>query len=278
MSESNDGLKTPSLPSVPRALDILHHVASSHNGLTLSQLTRCLGVPRSTMHCLLLTLEREGYVRRGAARGPYRSGPKLLDLSGKALAGSSLRTIGMPWLRSLMQRTGLTAHLAVLDRDQVTIIAQVAPAGLRLMTFLGQRLELHCTALGKAIAAYLPDAQLSAMLGGRALLPHNDKTVCSQRRFLAELAATRERGYAIDDEEDAIGYRCLGACVLDSARTPIAALSLFGTSQEIQMENAAALAAELRRTAERIAASFEGDGPVSLAPDADKAAREKALS
>jgi len=134
--------------------------------------------------------------------------------------------------------------------------------------FLGQRLELHCTALGKAIAANLPKAQLSAILTGRALLPHNEKTVTSHRRFLAELDATRERGYAIDDEEDAIGYRCLGAAILDSCRTPIAAISLFGTILEISAENAAALAAQLRRTAERIAASFEGNCHPAETPDA----------
>jgi DNA-binding IclR family transcriptional regulator len=268
MSDSTHKLKTPSLPSVARALDILNQVASSHNGLTLSQLTRCLDVPRSTMHCLLLTLEREGYVLRGSAGSSYRCGPKLLDLSGKALAGSNLRAVAMPALRSLMQRTSLTVHLAVPDRDQVVIIAQAAPMAAPATSFLGQRLELHCTALGKAIAANLPKAQLSAILTGRALLPHNEKTVTSHRRFLAELDATRERGYAIDDEEDAIGYRCLGAAILDSCRTPIAAISLFGTILEISAENAAALAAQLRRTAERIAASFEGNCHPAETPDA----------
>jgi DNA-binding IclR family transcriptional regulator len=239
-----DPRKTPSLPSVYRSLEVLNHIATSYHGLTLGQLTRALGFPRSTTHCLLLTLERLGYVRRSSPRGPYLCGPKLLELSSKALAGSSLREAGLPVLRSLMQRTRLVTHMAMLDRLQVRIIAQLAPVEARLMTSVGQRLDLHCTALGKAIAAYLPEERVAEMIGGLTLLPHNENTIVSHRRLSAELAATRQRGYAIDDEEDAIGYRCLGAPVFDSSHMPVAAISVFGSSTEISSETAPALAGE----------------------------------
>lgn len=259
MLRSHDTLKTPSLPSVHRALTMLDLIAASYHGLTLAQLTRSLGFPRSTTHCLLLTLERLGYIQRPAPRGPYLCGPKLIELSSKALAGSSLREIGMPVLRSLMQRTRLAAHLAMLDQHQVRIIGQIAPLEARMITSVGQHLDLHCTALGKAIAAFLPESQAAAIVSGRTLLPHNENTIVSHRRFWAELAATRQRGYAIDDEEDAIGYRCLGAPVLDAANMPVAAVSVMGSTAEITAENIPSLAAELVRAAERITASIRRD-------------------
>lgn len=258
MKDHQEIRKTPSLPSVPRALEVLGHVATSQNGLTLTQLTRVLGFPRSTMYCLLLTLERSGYIQRTSGRGQYLCGPKLLELSGKTLAGSSLRGLAMPMLRSLMQRTKLVTHMAVLDGDQVRIIAQLAPAEERLMTSLGQHMDLHCTALGKAIAAYLPESQVAAIMGRRVLAPHNERTITSHRRLWEELATARQRGFAVDDEEDTVGYRCIGAPVFDAAHTPLAAISLLGTTTQVTWESASSLANELTHAADRISACFQG--------------------
>jgi DNA-binding IclR family transcriptional regulator len=252
MNETGNRLKTPSLPSVPRALEVLERIAASQNGLALTQVTRLLGYPRSTVHCLLLTLERSGYIQRTSARGPYLCGSRLLTLSSKVLVGATLRQAAMPILRSLLHRTHLTVHLAMLERDQVTVIAQLASPGSGVMTSIGSRLEIHCTALGKAIAAYLPPMGLSTIMQGRTLTPHNEKTIVSLRKFNTELATTRQRGYAVDDEEDAIGYRCVAAPVLDAGNMPAAAVSVVGSTCEIADENVASLASELIKTAGEI--------------------------
>lgn len=253
MDKEIEQLKTPSLPSVPRALEVLEFIAGSPKGLRLTQLTRLTGFPRSTLHCLLLTLERSGYILRSGTRGPYVCGTRLLELSGKALAGSGLREIAAPALLDLMQRTRLVVHIAVLEREQVTIIMQLAPPGSRLVTAVGQRLDVHCTALGKAIAAYLPEDGLARILRTRSLAAHNERTIVSIRRFEEALAASRQRGYAIDDEEDAIGYRCLAMPILDSDGQPVAAVSVMGTVLQISDENRPTLVSELTRAANRIA-------------------------
>lgn len=260
MNVPPEKLKTPSLPSIPRALEILEHIAGSQNGLNLSQLTRALGYPRSTLHCLLVTLERAGYVQRSSARGRFQCGSRLMELSGKALAASSLRELATPVLRALLQKTRLTINLAVLERNQVTIIAQLAPPGTRIMTMLGQRLEVHSTALGKAIAAHLDEARLNDILSTRVLPAHNERTIVSRKRLFDELAATRQRGYAIDDEEDTVGYRCLSAPVLGVSHVPPASISVMGTTLEISEENAPALATELIRSAARIAHLLSAHG------------------
>lgn len=247
-----DDHKTPSLPSVPRALEVLDSIAGSQSGLTLTQITRKLGYPRSTVHALLLTLERTGHVQRSGTRGPFQAGPQLLQLGSKALAGTSLRERALPVLRHLLEKTRLAVHLALLDRDQMAIIAQLAPAPSKLMTFVGQRLGWHSTALGKAVAAHLPETRLNAMIEAHALAPHNERTIVSKRRLADELAATRHRGYAIDDEEDVLGVRCLGAAVFGNDEAPVAAVSLMGTTEQITADNVDGLAAELMQSAGRI--------------------------
>jgi DNA-binding IclR family transcriptional regulator len=253
MSSGPDALKTPSLPSVGRALEVLEHIAGSRTGLSLTQLTRLLNYPRSTVHCLLLTLERSGYIQRTAARGPYLCGARLVELSGKALGGACVREAGLPVLRVVMQRTRLISHIALMERDQVTIIAQLAPPGAHLTTTVGQRLEVHCTALGKAIVAWLSESRLRDLLRARSLAAHNDKTIVSERRFHEELAATRRRGYAVDDEEAMIGWRCLAAPVLDASGGPVAAISVMGSTLQITEHNAQQIGGELMRSAARIA-------------------------
>jgi len=208
------------------------------------------------MHCLLLTLEREGYIQRSNPRAPYLPGARLMTLSGKALAGAGLREKALPEMRKLMKGTMLTVHMAIPEGEQVTLVVQLAPASTRVVTFLGQRFGWHCTALGKAIVAHLPAEVMEAMIQGHALAPHNEQTITSPRKLSGDLALTQRRGYAIDDEEDVMGFRCLGAPLFDAEGLPVAAISLMGTVAQITDINVNAFAAELCETAKRISAGL----------------------
>ncbi|MCC6859650.1 MAG: IclR family transcriptional regulator [Bryobacterales bacterium] len=245
--------KTASLPSVDRTLRVLEAIAESQRGLTLTQLAERLGFPRSTVYCLLLSLERNGYVQRRTARGPYLPGKKIFSLCEKAAEGTALAEIARPHLVSLMARRRLPVQMALFLQGQVTLIAQFAPAAApKPATWIGQRLDWHCTALGKALAAHFAPRQLTELIQAHGLPRHNHNTIVSEREIVEELALTRQRGYAVDDEEDLIGYRCVAAPVLGSAGEPIAAVSLMGTTAQIDPRKASELGADLVATAAEV--------------------------
>src|SRR5690242_17946940 len=118
--------KTQSVPALERALTILESLSKSRHGLTLSQLARSLELPKSSVHCLLLTFERHGYLHRDEASGRYRLGLRLCDLANVALSGVILREQSAPLLVQLRESTQLTTHMAVLEQDEVVLIEKVA--------------------------------------------------------------------------------------------------------------------------------------------------------
>jgi DNA-binding IclR family transcriptional regulator len=246
-------VKTASPPSVDRAFSILEEVALSNRGLRLQEIAKKLGVPRSSTHSLLVALERRGYLQRNETSGRYRFGPKIFTLANAGLKGMALREISYPILANLMRHTGLTVHMAIMDREHAVLIEQIVPPPeLAPMTWPGERLELHCTALGKALAAFEPEEQWNRFISKRALARHNENTVCSRKRLLEELATTRKRGYAFDDEEVDLGIRCLGAPVFGATGEAVAAISVSGTCVEVHTENAAELVKLLMAAAAQI--------------------------
>ena len=209
--------KTGPVPALERGLSILEKLARSRQGLTLSQLSRYLELPKSSVHCLLLTFERCGYLNRDSHSGRFRLGLRICDLASAALRNVGLRDLAAPLLRQLQERTGLTVHLAILERGQAVIVEKCEPPGSsQVPTWLGKCMDLHCTALGKALAAYLTEEQLDEQIRVHGLLRHNDNTICTPRKLKLELGLIRERGYSVDDEEEEIGGRCVGAPILNS--------------------------------------------------------------
>ena len=252
-------VKTASPPSVDRAFTILEEVAQSHRGLRLREIANKLGAPRSSTHSLLVALERRGYLQRNESSGRYRFGPKVFTLANAGLKGMALREISYPILAGLMRQTGLTIHMAIMDREHAVLIEQIVPPPeLAPMTWPGERLELHCTALGKALAAFGPEEQWDRFVSKRALPRHNENTICSRKKLLDELAITRKRGYAFDDEEVDLGVRCLGVPVFGAANEAVAAISVCGTCVEVHSGNAEELVKLLNAAATQIHRALGG--------------------
>ena len=242
--------KTPSVPALQRGLAILEVVAKSKSGLTFSQLARHFDVPKSSVHCLVVTLEREGYLQRDEATGRYMSGLKLVSIANVALEGIVLRERATPLLRALMASTGMTVHMAILDRDEVVLVAKVDQPGIhRVATWIGKRVDPHCTSLGKCLIAYLPEEDLNRLIAQRGLLRHNENTIVSPTRLKEELARIRALGYAMDDEEEEIGVRCIGAPIWNWDGRVTAAVSVAGTTARINEDTCDALARQVRHTA-----------------------------
>src|SRR5215469_16484971 len=149
-----------------------------------------------------------------------------------------------------MQRSRLTVHMAIIEGDEAVLIEKIEPPGLlRLATWVGKRLELHCSAVGKCLLAYLSEAEFLRMVRDRGLTRNNENTITSIRKLKHQMIEIRHAGYAIEDEEGEIGCRCVGAPILDHAGNVIAAISVAGTTAQITTEEFAFFGQLVRRTA-----------------------------
>jgi DNA-binding IclR family transcriptional regulator len=258
-------LKTPSLRTVERTVAVLEQLARSRSGLSLADLARQLGAPKSSLHGVLLTLERLEYVHRNRRTGRYALGLKLFPITDAAL-GVKLREQAAPILYPLAERTRLTVHLAILQQSEVVLVDKIVSARHESpapATWVGKRMAAHCTAIGKALAAGLSEEALAALIRRRPLVRHNDNTVASPRRFRDELVRVRRLGYALEDQEEELGQRCIGVPIRDTEGRTAAALSVSGSVEELSADAIPLLVEELRAAAaaiSRVLPPAEGDG------------------
>jgi DNA-binding IclR family transcriptional regulator len=252
--------------AVERALDILEGIAHRPEGLTNSEISRKLVIPKSSASYILRTLERRGYLRRDAETGRYKLGLKILSLGGDAQANLDIADVALPFLRSLVERVRLTAHLAVLDQGEAVYIEKVeAPGFFKVNTWVGRRMYVHSTSVGKALLAWLPKQEIEAIVRQHGMKKRTPKTIITLSRLLADLELVREQGYAVDDEENSLGARCLGAPILDAVGNVTAALGVSGTLTQVDEENFPKIVEALKETARRISRQWMRSGVAGAA-------------
>ncbi len=251
--------------AVERALAILEMVAQRRDGLTNSEISRKLEIPKSSASYILRTLERHSYLRRAPESGKYRLGLMVLSLGRDVLAGLDIGEVALPVLRWLVERTQVTAHLAVLDHGEAVYIVKVdAPGFIKMDTWVGRRMFVHSTSVGKSLVAHLPKDEVEAILREHGMKKRTPKTITTQVRFFSELEKVRAQGYAVDDEENSLGARCLGAPVFDVLGRVEAAVGLSGTISQIDDANLPRLAALVKEAARKISRQLGRGAPASL--------------
>ncbi len=220
--------------AVERALAILEAVAQLPEGLSNAEISRKLQIPKSSASYILRTLVRQAYLNRDSETGKYRVGLKILSLSRGALSGLDVREVALPIMRHLTEKTGLTCHLAILDGPEAVYIEKVeAPGFIRMDTWVGRRMRVHATSVGKALVAYIPVGKLEKMVAEAGMEKRTSKTITTLPRLLKELEKVRAQGYAVDDEENNMGARCLGAPVFNQSGGIEASLGLSGTINQV---------------------------------------------
>lgn len=223
----------PTSNAVDRALSILELVVEHARGLTHSEISHRLRIPKSSASYLLRTLEQRGYLRRGAD-GRFTIGLRVVGLAKHAAEFVGLRQAAAPVMQQLVERTRLTAHLAILDRGRAVYIHRSEiPGFLRINTWVGKDLAIHSTAVGKVLAAPLPEAEVRELLAVHGMEAKTSRTLTTPADFLAELERVRERRYAVDDEENNDGVRCVAAPITDRDGRVCAALGLTGASSQL---------------------------------------------
>jgi IclR family acetate operon transcriptional repressor len=248
--------------SVARALELLELLASGDpNGQGVSDLARRLKVSKSTAFSLLQTLCSRGFVADTTAGGArrYRLGLALARLGDRVLADIAITDMAMPLLQQMMEETGLTARLAILDEGHAVAVARVdAPGTVRFAAYLGRRELPHCSAVGKAMLAALPRGAMRRLVRRIGLTRRTARTITDPRRLEQELDEVTRRGYAFDDEEDTIGVFCVGACARGRDGAPAAAISVTGLKIDRDVASLHELGATVRRHADRLSILLGG--------------------
>jgi len=237
-SKTKRNSKSPyQIQVLDRALALLDALSQQGPDLALGEISQLLKLHKSTAHRLIMVLERHRLLERNYRTGRYRLGLKLFELGTKAVSQLDLREQARPFLERVVLETGETVHLCIYDDGEVVYVDKIEPArSVRLASSVGRRNPAYCTAVGKAIMAFLPEAQVEDAVKKHGLQPLTRKTVSTLVELKAELDQIRERGYAIDDEENEEGVSCVGAVVRGFDGEPVAAISVSGPTFRLGKE------------------------------------------
>lgn len=220
-----------------RALAALAALAESTTECSLAELCPTLGLHKSTTHRLMMVLEQHRLVVKNPDTGRYRLGLRLYELGSRAIDGLDLRGRARPYLDRLQERFGETVFFCILDEGQVFYVEKVeSERSVRTACKVGSRAPAYCTAVGKAMLADLPEAEMAKIVRRWGLKAVTANTITTIPRLKAELKAVRSRGYAIDDEEKEEGLRCVGAVVRAHSRKLSAAMSISGPAFRMTKE------------------------------------------
>ena len=222
--------------SVKKALAILD-LLSDRNSRSLSEISKALALPKSTVHSLLETLTSARVLERDVESGSYSLGIRLIELGYCAQTGLDLVRIAAPFLKGLNVRFDETVHLTVLDNDEVLYIDCIeSQRRLRTYSVIGVRAPLHCTSVGKAILAFLDDGEIRRIIAERGLPGFTENTITTEVRLWEEIAHIRKQGYAIDDREHEDHLRCIGAPIFNARGEVFASMSLSGPAERNTLE------------------------------------------
>jgi len=244
--------------SLTRALNLLNRIAEGpEDGATLSDLAQQVGLAPSTAHRLLLTLEQERYVRFLADRRLWMIGAQAFVTGCAFLKTRNLAGLARPHLRRLMEESGETVNLASEDEGEAVYLAQVeCRQMMRVFARPGSRVPMHCSGVGKAILSGASDKTISKILQKRGMPRLTPKTIVTPAALKEELAHIRARGYAVDDEEHAVGLRCIAAPILDETGDIAGAVSASGPMARIDEDRLGPLGRMVVETARAISAEM----------------------
>jgi DNA-binding IclR family transcriptional regulator len=232
--------------AVERTLSVLEALGRPR---PLAEIATQTGLPKPTVHRILQVLVARGFAR-DAEDGVYAAGPRLLTVAGEALAELDLAGTARPILGALQRSVGGTVHLALRNGDEAFYVEKIEGSEpYRMASRVGSPLRLHSTGIGKAILAFLPPAERDELLARLPLEPRTPSTLVSVEALRAELERVRARGYAIDDEENEPGVRCVAAPVLDHQGRVAGGLSVSSLVYVLSLADAKRIAPEVVRAA-----------------------------
>lgn len=251
---------TGSVQSLDRAFTLLELLCHAQAGMPLSALSAQTGLNKSTVHRLLASMAKRGYVQQDEASGRYHAGMRLCELSGCILENIDMATRARAPMTALQCETRETVHLVMRDGMDIVYIQKIegGDGAIRMFSRIGMRRPMYCTGVGKAILATLSEDEARAAWReshASALTPH---TIVDEDAFLRELAQVRRKRCALDNEENELGVRCIAAAIPDYHGLASYALSISAPLARMSDERIASLRAPLLATCKEIAGFLGG--------------------
>ncbi len=241
------------VPAVERAVRVLRALSAHDGARRLSDLSRLLGLSKSTLSELLSTLEHYGFVQRDGDSRAYRLGYALLELGNAVLQRLDLRQLAHPYLVHLRDATGETAVLHVpIGQGALIVDRAESDHQLKVVAPLGYRLPPFAGSVAKVFMARLPDQEFMDLLEGRFLPAFTPNSVTDPERYRRELVRVRRRGYTIDDEEYLPGVRAVSAPILDGRGRTVATVTIVGFSARFTNKRIQQATTAVREAAESI--------------------------
>jgi DNA-binding IclR family transcriptional regulator len=225
--------KTPkhTVRAVKRVIDILESFNYEQFELGLSELSEKVGLPKSTLYRYLETLKERRFITQDPETGKYRLGMRLLELGYMVQNNSDLRKLAHPYLKKIADETKMTVHLCVLDEERgvgVYIDKIENPNARVSYSQLGKTIPLHTGGVGKALMAYLPEEKVKEIIQKYGLPRLTPNTITDPDMLMKTLQEIREKGYSVDNEEVALGVRCVAAPIRNANGDVIASISISG--------------------------------------------------
>lgn len=252
---------TGQVQSLTRGLVLLERIAEAPAGIMLTDLSMQVGLPNSTTHRLLSTMQQMGFVQQTGDLGLWSIGVRAFTVGSGFLSSRDLSTLAMPILRQIMEAAGETSNLVVFDTDawQSVVVGQVQCRELmRMLAPIGGRLPLHASGAGKAFLAAQDETHLARILQKTGLPQYTEQTITTPAKLKEEIMQIHKQGFAFDDGEHALGLRCVASCIYDECGEAFAAISVSGPKSRIPDERVTHLGSLVMRAASEITLRYGG--------------------
>lgn len=239
---SEDSNNSNLVQSVERALDILDCLAQYPKGCGIGELSKNLGLSKSTIHRILTTLKYKQYVTQNNETDKYRLGIKVLNLSSSITNSMDLISIVRPYIREFANKVDEVIHLCIPDESYSNIIyvdkvsAESTSKSITMSSRIGKTAPIYCTASGKLLLSQYPDEKIKELLKDTEFVKYTSNTITDINSFLEEIHTIRENSYSLDNIEYDTGVICIAAPIFDRTNTIVAAISLSSVTLFNNME------------------------------------------
>jgi DNA-binding IclR family transcriptional regulator len=225
--------------------------------MSLAEISKKMNLAKSTVHGLLSTLRDFGYVEQSEFDGNYSLGITLFEIGCVVSNNWDVRKIAAPYLMKLVEETGETVHLVVLDQGEVLYIDKhESNKSLKIVSEIGARLPSHCTGVGKALLAYLPSKEVKRIIDAKGLQAYTKNTITDPLELEKELERIRKQGYAEDNGEIMDSLRCVAVPIWNYNNKVCAAISISGSYAHMEGEGKQTIITHVMQTAAEISAAL----------------------